>query len=375
MAGIYIHVPFCSKRCTYCDFFSSTNMQNKETYVDSVVKELELRKEYLSGEGIGTIYFGGGTPSQLDIRAFERIFETISRLYQIDDDAEITLEANPDDMTLGYVEGIATLPFNRVSMGVQSFKDEDLHFLNRRHDSRQAFKAIALCKENGFTNLSIDLIYGLPGQSMEDWQFNLSEAIRLDIPHLSSYHLIYEEGTPLFRQLHTGKVKPVMEELSVAMFTELIDTLADAGYEQYEISNFAKNKLYSRHNSSYWKGIKYLGVGPSAHSFDGKTRQWNVSSMTKYFKGIAAGLPDVEMEELDTKTSYNDFIITGLRTMWGVDLHELQKLYGEELLTYCMKQAAPHLKNGLLVNADSVLKLTRQGIFISDGIMSDLLYV
>lgn len=375
MAGIYIHVPFCSKRCTYCDFFSSTNMQNKETYVDSVVKELELRKEYLSGEGIGTIYFGGGTPSQLDIRAFERIFETISRLYQIDEDAEITLEANPDDMTPGYVEGIATLPFNRVSMGVQSFKDEDLHFLNRRHDSRQAFKAIALCKENGFTNLSIDLIYGLPGQSMEDWQFNLAEAIRLDIPHLSSYHLIYEEGTPLFRQLHAGKVKPVIEELSVAMFTELIDTLADAGYEQYEISNFAKNKLYSRHNSSYWKGIKYLGVGPSAHSFDGKTRQWNVSSMTKYFKGIAAGFPDVEMEELDTKTSYNDFIITGLRTMWGVDLHELQKLYGEELLTYCMKQAAPHLKNGLLVNADSVLKLTRQGIFISDGIMSDLLYV
>lgn len=375
MAGIYIHVPFCSKRCTYCDFFSSTNMQNKEIYVDSVVKELELRKEYLSGEGIGTIYFGGGTPSQLDIRAFERIFETISRLYQIDEDAEITLEANPDDMTPGYVEGIATLPFNRVSMGVQSFKDEDLHFLNRRHDIRQAFKAIALCKENGLINLSIDLIYGLPGQSMEDWQFNLSEAIRLDIPHLSSYHLIYEEGTPLFRQLHSGKVKPVMEELSVAMFTELIDTLADAGYEQYEISNFAKNKLYSRHNSSYWKGIKYLGVGPSAHSFDGKTRQWNVSSMTKYFKGIAAGFPDVEMEELDTKTSYNDFIITGLRTMWGVDLHELQKLYGEELLTYCMKQAAPHLKNGLLVNADSVLKLTRQGIFISDGIMSDLLYV
>jgi putative oxygen-independent coproporphyrinogen III oxidase len=375
MAGIYIHVPFCSKRCTYCDFFSSTNMQNKEIYVDSVVKELELRKEYLSGEGIGTIYFGGGTPSQLDIRAFERIFETISRLYEIDDDAEITLEANPDDMTPGYVEGIATLPFNRVSMGVQSFKDEDLHFLNRRHDIRQAFKAIALCKENGLINLSIDLIYGLPGQSMEDWQFNLSEAIRLDIPHLSSYHLIYEEGTPLFRQLHSGKVKPVMEELSVAMFTELIDTLADAGYEQYEISNFAKNKLYSRHNSSYWKGIKYLGVGPSAHSFDGKTRQWNVSSMTKYFKGIAAGFPDVEMEELDTKTSYNDFIITGLRTMWGVDLHELQKLYGEELLTYCMKQAAPHLKNGLLVNADSVLKLTRQGIFISDGIMSDLLYV
>jgi putative oxygen-independent coproporphyrinogen III oxidase len=375
MAGIYIHVPFCSKRCTYCDFFSSTNMQNKETYVDSVVKELELRKEYLSGEGIGTIYFGGGTPSQLDIRAFERIFETISRLYQVDEDAEITLEANPDDMTPGYVEGIATLPFNRVSMGVQSFKDEDLHFLNRRHDIRQAFKAIALCKENGLINLSIDLIYGLPGQSMEDWQFNLSEAIRLDIPHLSSYHLIYEEGTPLFRQLHSGKVKPVMEELSVAMFTELIDTLADAGYEQYEISNFAKNKLYSRHNSSYWKGIKYLGVGPSAHSFDGKTRQWNVSSMTKDFKGIAAGFPDVEMEELDTKTSYNDFIITGLRTMWGVDLHELQKLYGEELLTYCMKQAAPHLKNGLLVNADSVLKLTRQGIFISDGIMSDLLYV
>jgi len=260
-------------------------------------------------------------------------------------------------------------------MGVQSFKNADLLFLNRRHDSKQALQAINLCKENGLTNLSIDLIYGLPGQSMDDWQANLDEAIRLDIPHLSAYHLIYEEGTPLFKQLKAGKVHTVEEELSADMFSTMIDRLAEAGYEQYEISNFAKNGLYSRHNSSYWTGAIYLGIGPSAHSYNGNTRQWNISSLPKYFKGIENGTPDVEIEQLDAKTRYNDFIITGLRTMWGINLDKLRDTFGEKMLAYCMQQAAPHRRNGLLIEKDSVLTLSRQGIFISDGIMSDLLYV
>ncbi|MBP7486260.1 MAG: radical SAM family heme chaperone HemW, partial [Parabacteroides sp.] len=341
MAGIYIHVPFCSKRCTYCDFFSNTDMRYKETYITSAIRELELRKDYLNNELIETIYFGGGTPSQLNKQAFDRFFEAISSLFTVDKNAEITLEANPDDMTPEYIRDIRTLPFNRVSMGVQSFKNADLLFLNRRHDSKQALQAINLCKENGLTNLSIDLIYGLPGQSMDDWQANLDEAIRLDIPHLSAYHLIYEEGTPLFKQLKAGKVHTVEEELSADMFSTMIDRLAEAGYEQYEISNFAKNGLYSRHNSSYWTGAIYLGIGPSAHSYNGNTRQWNISSLPKYFKGIENGTPDVEIEQLDAKTRYNDFIITGLRTMWGINLDKLRDTFGEKMLAYCMQQAAP----------------------------------
>ncbi|MCE5226413.1 MAG: coproporphyrinogen III oxidase family protein, partial [Porphyromonadaceae bacterium] len=230
MAGIYIHVPFCSKRCTYCDFFSNTDMRYKETYITSAIRELELRKDYLNNELIETIYFGGGTPSQLDKQAFDRFFEAINSLFTVDRNAEITLEANPDDMMPEYIRDIRTLPFNRVSMGVQSFKNADLLFLNRRHDSKQALQAINLCKENGLINLSIDLIYGLPGQSMDDWQANLDEAIRLDIPHLSAYHLIYEEGTPLFKQLKAGKVHTVEEELSAEMFSTMIDRLSEAGY-------------------------------------------------------------------------------------------------------------------------------------------------
>lgn len=375
MAGIYIHVPFCTKRCTYCDFFSNTDMAYKESYINAAIKELELRKEYLNNECIETIYFGGGTPSQLDKQAFERLFETIYRFHTVDKQAEVTLEANPDDLTPQYVESLKTLPFNRVSMGIQSFKDEDLKFLNRRHDSEQAFRAIDLCKEHGFTNLSIDLIYGLPGQSLADWVSNLEAAIKLDIPHLSSYHLIYESGTPLYKLLQTGKVHQVDEELSVSMFTTLIEKLTDAGYQHYEISNFAKPDAFSRHNSSYWKGTKYLGIGPSAHSFNGESRQWNVSSLPRYFEGISQNIPNVDIEYLDEKTRYNDFIITGLRTMWGIDLTTIQDLFGDEMLNYCKKQAAPHLRNGLLIHKDSVLTLSRKGIFISDGIMSDLLYV
>lgn len=375
MAGLYIHIPFCTKRCLYCDFFSNTDMKFKEPYVKAVIREMELRQEYIQGEPLETIYFGGGTPSQLQRPDFERIFEAADRLFGIRSCKEITLEANPDDMTPEYMASLRDLPFNRISMGVQSFQEKDLRFLNRRHNREQALRAVGLCKENGISNISIDLIYGLPGQTLEEWQENLDEAVRLDIPHLSAYHLIYEEGTALYRLLEAGKVTPVDEELSVTLFSTLIHKLSEAGYLHYEISNFARPGYLSRHNSSYWTGKRYIGIGPSAHSYNGESRQWNISSLPRYLQEIETGTPDIEIEELDIHTKYNDFIITGLRTMWGIRIADIRKQFGEEKQAYLERQAATYLRQGLLIRQDGTLALSEKGIFISDGIMSDLLWV
>lgn len=375
MAGLYIHIPFCTKRCLYCDFFSNTEMKYKDPYLSSVIRELELRKDYIGGGPVETIYFGGGTPSQLQTQDFSRIFDTIHRLFNVCHNAEITLEANPDDMTPEYVAGLRTLPFNRVSMGVQSFKEKDLRFLNRRHNREQALQAVDLCKKNGLENISIDLIYGLPGQTLEEWKQNLDTVIGLNIPHISAYHLIYEEGTALYKLKEAGKITPVEEDLSVTLFSSLIDRLTANGYLHYEISNFARPGMFSRHNSSYWTGKKYLGIGPSAHSYNGQERQWNISSLPGYLKAIDHGTPKIEVEKLDINTRYNDFIITGLRTMWGIKFDEIQELFGIEKLIYCQKQAEPYLKQGLLIRKDNTLTLSKEGIFISDGIMSDLLWV
>ncbi|MDD7722678.1 MAG: radical SAM family heme chaperone HemW [bacterium] len=375
MAGIYIHVPFCAKRCLYCDFYSNTEMSYKDPYLVALQQEMELRKEYLSGETIETIYFGGGTPSQLQAADFSRIFDTINRLFRVSDDSEITLEANPDDLQPAYVGMLRQFPFNRISMGVQSFDDDDLHFLNRRHDSRQAVRAVELCREAGITNLSIDLIYGLPGQTVGRWERNLEVAIRLDVPHLSAYHLIYEEGTALYKLLEAGRVTPVEESVSVDLFTLLIDRLTAAGYLHYEISNFARPGCFSRHNSSYWLGKSYLGLGPSAHSYNQQERMWNVSSLPIYIAGMEQGIPNVEREPLPLETRYNDFIITGLRTMWGIDLEEMERRFGKRLADYCRQEAATYLRRGLLSLKGSVMTLSRAGVFVSDGIMSDLLWV
>ena len=375
MAGLYIHSPFCAKRCLYCDFFSNTDMRFREPYVDAVIREMELRQEYIGQEPLETIYFGGGTPSQLQAGDFKRIFDAAARLFDTTGCREITLEANPDDMTPEYVASLRDLPFNRVSMGVQSFQEKDLRFLNRRHDREQALRAVDRCKENGIRNISIDLIYGLPGQTPDEWESNLDEAIRLDIPHISAYHLIYEEGTALYKLLEAGKVTPAEEELSVSLFSTLINKLTDAGYLHYEISNFARPGSFSRHNSSYWTGKKYLGIGPSAHSYNGESRQWNVSSLPLYLKAIASGTPDVEIEKLDLNTRYNDFIITGLRTMWGIRLSDIREQFGEEKQAYLEHQAAAYLRRGLIIRENDTLTLSKEGIFISDGIMSDLLWV
>lgn len=373
MAGLYIHVPFCAKRCLYCDFHSNTEMVYKEAYINALIREMELRKDYLDGEPMETIYFGGGTPSRLNADDYERIFAAIDRNFDSSACHEITLEANPDDMTSGYVRSLTRLPFNRISMGVQSFDPEDLRFLRRRHDRDQALRAVRLCKENGFTNLSVDLIYGLPGQTPEKWSDNLDEVLRLDIPHISAYHLIYEEGTPLYAQLEAGQVRPVDEDTSVTLFSSLIDTLTTAGYEHYEISNFALPGYISRHNSSYWMGRTYLGLGPSAHSYNGDSREWVVSSLPLYLKSIAEGKPDIEKEILDTRTRYNDYIITRLRTHWGISYNEIDNLFGEDYALYCRRQASSFIMQGLLHETGQNLRFSPSGIFLSDTVMRELI--
>ncbi|MBO5225527.1 MAG: radical SAM family heme chaperone HemW [Parabacteroides sp.] len=375
MAGIYIHIPFCAKRCLYCDFFSSTDMQFKTPYIQAIIREMELRKDYIDNEPIETIYFGGGTPSQLGEKDFEKIFDAINRIFDTSQCQEITLEANPDDMTPEYVASLQKLPFNRISMGVQSFQEKDLRFLNRRHNREQAIRAVALCKEHGISNINIDLIYGLPGQTLDEWSLNLEEAIQLDVPHISAYHLIYEERTALYKLLKEGGITPVDEELSVSLFSTLINRLTKAGYLHYEISNFARPGYISQHNSSYWLGKKYIGIGAAAHSYNGSNRLWSVSSLPLYLKGIATETPNVEIEELDENTQYNDFIITRLRTMWGIQLQKIKELFGEEKWNYLKQQAEPYLQQDLLNLQNETLKLSKKGFFISDGIMSDLLWI
>ncbi|WP_277465229.1 radical SAM family heme chaperone HemW [Parabacteroides sp. PF5-6] len=373
MSGLYIHIPFCARRCLYCDFFSHTDMSHTADYLEALSEEIRLRHGYLAGEPVETIYFGGGTPSQLRAEDFSQIFEMIGRYFDLSACREVTLEANPDDLSAAYLQALRPLPFNRISMGVQSFDPEDLLFLQRRHDREQALRAVALCQEQGYTNISIDLIYGLPGQTADKWKANLDEVLRLDIPHISAYHLIYEEGTALHRLLEQEKVKPLEEEESLELFSILIDTLAEAGYRHYEISNFARPGYFSQHNRSYWQGKKYLGLGPSAHSYNGESREWNVSSLPGYMQAIRAGKPDLEREILTVSDQYNDYIITRLRTSDGIDLREIASLFGADYQDYCYKQSHPFLDKGLLVRDEERLRLTRRGIFLSDSLMRELI--
>ena len=284
MAGIYIHIPFCKRRCIYCDFFSTTQSEKKSAYVRALCRELEMRWDYVEGEEIETIYLGGGTPSQLTEEELKAIFSSIYHIYKVKTNAEITLEANPDDLTPEYVAMLRQLPVNRISMGIQTFQEETLKLLHRRHTATQAIEAFRRCREAGFQNISIDLMYGLPGETLETWKEDLRQAINLRPEHISAYHLIYEEDTALWKLREQHQVEEADEDLSVSLFETLIDRLTEAGYQHYEISNFCLSGMHSRHNSSYWTGKKYLGCGPSAHSFNGVSRQWNVASLEGYIR-------------------------------------------------------------------------------------------
>lgn len=373
-AGIYVHIPFCKIRCTYCDFYTLTNETRIDAFVESLCKEIELRKDEIK-EPVKTVYFGGGTPSRLSEHHFNKIFDSLYQNFKIEPTSEITVEANPDDLSDEYVEMLTRLPVNRLSIGIQSFDDNELKFLSRRHSAIQAINAVKRCQMNGFSNISIDLMYGLPNQTTKIWEQNLKQATSLGIQHLSAYHLIYEEKTRMYSMLKAGKIEPVVEEVSTAMFSMLIDWMKSHNFIHYEISAFGKEGYFSRHNTSYWKGNKYIGLGPAAHSFDGENRTWNVASLNRYIKGVEEGKPEQNSENLSSDEKYNEFILTGLRTMWGVDLNELKILFGEKIYIYCIENADKYLNRQLLTIEGNNLKLTREGIFISDGIMSDLMRV
>ena len=373
MAGIYIHIPFCKTRCAYCDFYSTTHEAWKQQYVDAVCKELVQRKDYLKDETVDTIYMGGGTPSQLSIAQLNALFATIEAHFPLSKHPEITIEVNPDDVSDSYAEGLKQTPVNRISMGIQTFDDVTLRILNRRHTEQIARMATMRLREKGFQNISIDLIYGLPGEDLKQWEANLQQAIALNVEHISAYHLTYEEGTPLYRMLQKGVVSEVSEEHSLMCFNTLIDTLQQAGFQHYEISNFCKPGKHSRHNSSYWQGIPYLGCGAAAHSFDGTSRQWNVADIKTYIKGIETNTPCYEIEALDTPTRYNEYIMTGLRTSHGISLDEVAACYGQPLADTCQKSATPHLESGKLITEENRIKLSREGIFVSDAIICDLM--
>ncbi|NLZ73703.1 MAG: radical SAM family heme chaperone HemW [Bacteroidales bacterium] len=374
MAGIYLHIPFCKSRCIYCDFYTTTDSHCQDAYVEALIQELEQRKEYLE-DPIKTIYIGGGTPSLLSINQLEKIFNTLFSKYNLTTVEEITLEANPDDLNHTYLQSLQSLPINRLSIGIQSFNDRHLKALNRRHSASEAIDAVKRSQNYGFHNISIDLIYGLPNETLQEWEKDIEQAIALNIQHLSAYHLIYEEDTPLFRLLQEKKIKEVDEDLSVHFFSILIDKLKHAGFEHYEISNFCKKGFRSRHNSSYWDGSHYMGCGPSAHSYNGINREWNISSLTEYIQGIQSNQRSFEQENLNLSTRYNDYIITSLRRSEGIDLKYVKKVFGEKLYQHCLFFAQPHLNSKALEVKNDNLKLTHQGIFISDGIMSDLLFI
>lgn len=375
MSGIYLHIPFCKWRCIYCDFFSTTQNEECDRYVRALCLELEQRKDYLGKEEITTVYFGGGTPSQLNERHFDQLFSVLSCCYTLCSNAEITIEANPDDLQTAYVHMLRQFPFNRLSIGIQTFNDSLLRLLHRRHTAIQAVTAFDVCREAGFDNISIDLMYGLPDETSAMWHADLQQTLRMRPEHISAYHLIYEEDTALWRMRDQHRVEEIDEDLSVAFFSDLIHTLKDAGYRHYEISNFCLPDRHSRHNSGYWTGKKYMGCGASAHSYNGISRQWNTASLEAYMEGIENHKPNFGTEELDLYTRYNDFIITSLRTSWGMSLSHLKTAFGEQLYAYCLQMAAPYLQQATLTISGDVLKLSGEGIFISDGIMSDLLWV
>lgn len=352
-------------------------ISRQQDYIAAVCRELAMRLPSLQDEPIDTIYFGGGTPSLINCEALGEVFRTIDqyRLGAVKHCMEITLEANPDDLSEAYVQALSQLPVNRLSIGIQSFHDTTLQLIGRRHTSRQAIEAVRRCQAYGLSNISIDLIFGLPGETLADWEYNLQQALALEVKHISAYHLTYEEGTRLWKMYEEGIVEPVDEEFSVEAFRLLRQQLIGAGYEHYEISNFALPGYHSRHNSSYWQGKRYIGVGPGAHSYDGTTRQWNLSDLTAYLDASDSGIVPHEKELLTAEDRYNDQIITELRTSQGIDLVRLMNEHGDKYHAYCLCQAKPHLQTGRLAcDEERYLHLTPDSIMISDAIMRDLIY-
>ena len=375
MAGIYIHIPFCKQRCSYCAFYSTTLYNIRERYVDALCKEIAQRKEYAGCTTIETIYLGGGTPSTLTMEQLQKICCTIYSTHNVSPTAEVTIECNPDDLTPDFLAQLKQLPFNRISMGVQSFNDAQLKRLGRRHNADKARQAVDNARTAGYDNISIDLIFALPGSTITEWEHDLDSAIALSPDHLSAYNLTYEEGTPLHRALERGDFAELSEEENIEQFQLLIAKLKEAGYRHYEISNFALPGRESRHNSSYWNDTPYIGCGAAAHSYDGTSRQWNIADIQEYIKGIEEGNPNFEIEQLTEEERYNDTILTRLRTAKGIPLEWMKEKFSARLNSYMRHVADKEIALGNLKEVDGHLSLTEKGIFISDAVIREFIFI
>lgn len=374
MAGIYIHIPFCKQACHYCDFHFSTSLKKKEEMLAGLKHEMALRQTELDGEIIETIYFGGGTPSILEVDEINDLIQTVYNLFEVNENPEITLEANPDDLDKATLHKLAASRVNRLSIGIQSFYEDDLKMMNRAHNSTEAIECLEIATSL-FDNISIDLIYGIPNMSNERWLSNVQRILDLGIPHISCYALTVEERTALNKLIKKGVIPSPEEEVAHQHFMLLIETLKANGYIHYELSNFAKPGYYSKNNSAYWLGKKYLGIGPSAHSFDGVHRSWNIANNTLYIKDISEDKLPREIEELNLTDRYNEYIMTGLRTIWGVDLTRVEREFGKTYHDYLVKLSAPFLEEELMHKEGDILTITNKGKFLSDGIASDLFYL
>lgn len=372
MAGIYIHIPFCRHKCNYCNFYSLASTKYMGQVADAIISEIEQRRSYIEAQAVETIYFGGGTPSIIETAHIERILNAVFRLFKVQADAEVTLEANPDDLTPVKLIAFKKAGINRLSIGIQSFRQEDLAYLSRTHSPAQVVNCIHDAQQAGFHNLSIDLIYGIPTLTNQGWEQNLQRAVATGIPHISAYSLTVEDKTPLEHMIRKGKMKPVDENLSLSHYHILGRIMHQHGYEQYEVSNFSLPGAYSRHNTAYWQGKHYLGVGPSAHSYNGISRCRNVANLARYIETAVAGSVEAEQEILSPVIQLNEYIMTSLRTMWGCDLQEVERKFGIKNAEKLLADALPFVEQKHMVHREHTLILTPEGLLFADGISSQL---
>ncbi|MBQ0768259.1 MAG: radical SAM family heme chaperone HemW [Bizionia sp.] len=371
MLGIYIHIPFCKQACHYCDFHFSTSMKKKDELVKALAQEIAMRKTEMDSKPVETIYFGGGTPSLLTNEEIETIIAAVYNNYSVVADPEITLEANPDDLTPTRILELKVTPINRLSIGIQSFFEADLKLMNRAHNAQEAIDSLTFATQH-FDNISLDLIYGVPGASNAQWEANIEQALAFGVNHISSYALTVEPKTALANFIKKGVIENVDDDMAQQQFFILIDKLETEGFVHYELSNFGKPGYFSRNNSAYWQGKSYIGIGPSAHSFNGEQRSWNIKNNTKYIAAIAENRLPQEIEVLSTTDKYNEYVMTGLRTTWGVSLEKIRTDFGSDFESYLLKQSEKHIKEQLLYIENEKLKVTKKGKFLSDGIASDL---
>ncbi|NTW31405.1 MAG: radical SAM family heme chaperone HemW [Bacteroidetes bacterium] len=372
MAGIYIHIPFCKSKCYYCNFYSVASSRYYSSFIPVLLKEAELQKNYLEGEKINTVYFGGGTPSLLDHKDLMHIMDKLQECFEISADAEISFEANPDDLNNGKIKELEQSPVNRISIGIQSFFDDDLKYLKRIHSASQAESAVKRCQDAGLENISIDLIYGIPTLTDDKWKINLDTSFSLAIPHISAYGLTVETKTALETLISKGKALPVNEEQSVRQFKILMQQMKTNYFIHYEISNFCKEGFISKHNSNYWKGSKYLGLGPSAHSYNLLSRQWNVADISEYIEKIEQKKVPAEIEILSNEQKLNEYIMTSLRTIWGCDINYIEQTFGSEHKNSLISKAENYISKGHIIFNNNILVLTDEGKLFADGIAGDL---